>query len=126
MKIDTRAIAGFLKRPDPAARAVLLFGPDAGLVKERAEGLARTVLEDLSDPFRVADLTGDLLASDPARLADEAAAMAMTGGRRVVRVRDAGNEAVEAFTNFFERPVGDALIVVEGGELDGQIGRAHV
>lgn len=122
MKIDARGIAGFLKRPDPAARAVLLYGPDAGLVKERAEMLAKTVVEDLSDPFRVADITGDTLGSDPARLPDEAAAMAMTGGRRVVRVRDAGNEAVEAFTNFFAHPVGDALIVVEGGELDGRSG----
>ncbi len=120
MKLDARSIPGFLKRPDPAIRAVMVFGPDAGLVKERAEMLAKTVVEDLADPFRVADLSGDLLSGDPARLADEAAAMAMTGGRRVVRVRDAGNESVEAFTNFLEHPVGDALIVAEGGELDGR------
>jgi len=120
MKIDARSLAGFLKRPDPAARALLLYGPDAGLIKERAELLARTVVEDLRDPFRIVDLTGDIVAGDPARLADEAAAIAMTGGRRVVRVRDAGNEATVAFESFLEHPMGDALIVVEGGELDGR------
>jgi DNA polymerase-3 subunit delta len=120
MKIDTRSLAGFLKRPDPAARAILLYGPDAGLIKERAEVLARTVVEDLSDPFRIVDLSGDSVADDPARLADEAAAIAMTGGRRVVRVRDAGNESTVAFESFLEHPMGDALIVVEGGELDGR------
>jgi DNA polymerase-3 subunit delta len=120
MKVDTRSLAGFLKRPDPAARAILLYGPDAGLIKERAEGLARTVVEDLGDPFRIVDLSGDAIASDPTRLADEAAAIAMTGGRRVVRVRDAGNESTVAFESFLERPMGDALIVVEGGELDGR------
>jgi DNA polymerase III subunit delta len=120
MKLDSRSTARFLKSPDAAARAILLYGPDAGLVKERAETLARTVVDNLSDPFRVADLSGDAVASDPARLADEAAAIAMTGGRRVVRVRDAGNDAFEAFENFLEHPMGDALVVVEAGELDGR------
>ena len=119
VKLETRAVAGFLKRPDPKVRAVLLYGPDAGLVKERAEGLARTVVDDLGDPFRVADLSGQTVHDDPARLADEAAAIAMTGGRRVVRVRDADDTA-EAFTSFFERPLGDSLIVAEAGELDGR------
>lgn len=120
MKVDTRGIAGFLKRPDPAARAVLIYGPDAGLIKERAEALARTVVDDLTDPFRVVDLSGDAVSGDPARLADEAAAISMTGGRRVVRVRDAGNDTAVAFESFLDHPMGDALIVVEGGELDGR------
>lgn len=120
MKIDTRSLAGFLKRPDPAVRAILLYGPDAGLIKERAETLARTVVEDLTDPFRIVDLSGDAVSDDPARLADEAAAISMTGGRRVVRVRDAGNDTAPAFESFLDHPMGDALIVVEGGELDGR------
>ncbi len=120
MKVETRSIAGFLKRPDPKARAILLYGPDAGLIKERAEMLARTVVEDLSDPFRVADITGDTVSDDPARLADEAAAIAMTGGRRVVRIRDAGNDCTPAFQSFLENPKGDSLVVVEGGDLDGR------
>ncbi len=120
MKLDARSIAGFLKKPNPAARAILVYGADAGLVRERVETLMRTVVEDLGDPFRVADLAGDTIADDPARLADEAAAMAMTGGRRVVRVRDAGNDTAVAFQNFLEHPMGDALIVAEAGELDGR------
>lgn len=120
MKLDARSIPGFLKRPPDEVRAILVYGPDAGLVKERVELLMRTVVEDLGDPFRVADISGDTIADDPARLADEAAAMAMTGGRRVVRVRDAGNDTVTAFQGFLEHPMGDALIVVEGGELDGR------
>lgn len=120
MKLETRSIPGFLKAPSAAARAILVYGADAGLVRERVELLMRTVVEDLSDPFRVADLAGDTIADDPARLADEAAAMAMTGGRRVVRVRDAGNDTAVAFQNFLEHPMGDALVVVESGELDGR------
>ena len=36
MKIAPARLAAFLQRPDPAIRAVLLYGPDAGLVRERA------------------------------------------------------------------------------------------
>ncbi len=122
MKIDTRAIPGFVKRPDPAARAVLLFGPDAGLVREYAETIARTVVPDLADPFRVAELGTDTLKDDPARLSDEAAAISMMGGRRVIRVRGAGNETLAALKNLLDDPKGDGLVVIEAGELDGKSG----
>ena len=85
MKIATGQIDGFLRRPDPQIRAVLLYGPDAGLVRERADTLAKTICPELHDPFRVAELTGAVLAADPARLVDEAAQISLMGGRRVVR-----------------------------------------
>lgn len=117
MKVEPRRIESFLRKPDPAARAVLVYGPDAGLVRERAEALARTVVPDLADPFRVAELTGRTLAGDPARLPDEAAAIAFGGGRRVLRVRDAGEESAAPFAAFLDAPAGDALVVVEAGDL---------
>ncbi len=97
--------------------AALVFGPDSGLVRERAETLMKTVVTDLNDAFRVADLDSDDLSSDPARLSDEAAAISMLGGRRVVRVRGAGNGLAKLFDSFLEDPKGDALVVVEGGDL---------
>ena len=95
----------------------LVFGPDAGLVQERAEKLLKTVVPDLTDPFNVADLSEAVLLADPARLADEAAAISMMGGRRVVRVRGAGNDLAELFEHFLDDPPGDALVVVEAGDL---------
>ncbi|MBI3707266.1 MAG: DNA polymerase III subunit delta [Proteobacteria bacterium] len=120
MKIDARAAEKFLAKPDAKARDILLYGPDGGLVRERGAALARAVVADLNDPFRVVELSGAALADDPARLADEAAALAMTGGRRVVRIRPAGNEVAPVFASFLKFPAGDALIVVEAGELDGR------
>ncbi|MBI3676344.1 MAG: DNA polymerase III subunit delta [Proteobacteria bacterium] len=97
--------------------AFLFFGPDEGLIRERAERAAKSVVPDLSDAFRVADLDDSVLSGDPARLADEAAAISMLGGRRVVRVRGAGNTLSKTFEAFFDNPKGDALIVVEAGDL---------
>lgn len=117
MKLAAGRVEGFLRRPDPEIRAVLLYGPDAGLVRERAEAVARAICPDLRDPFRVAELTGAALAADPARLADEAAQMSLVGGRRVVRVREAGDAVASLFDRFLADMPSDSLVVVEAGEL---------
>jgi DNA polymerase-3 subunit delta len=118
VKLAGARIETFLRRPDPDIRAVLLYGPDAGLVRERADALGRMVSEDLRDPFRVADLTGATIVADPARLFDEAAQISlMGGGRRLVRVREAGDAHSTAFTRFLADPPGDGLVVFEAGDL---------
>lgn len=117
MKIEPRQVEAFLKKPDPKVRAVVIYGNDDGLIAERAQQLAKGVCEDLKDPFRVADIAGETLKADPARLADEFGAMSLMGGRRVIRVRPAGEEVVKAVENLVEASAGDALIVIEGGNL---------
>jgi DNA polymerase-3 subunit delta len=62
VKLSGRKIQQFLESPAPAVRAVLLYGPDAGLVRERADGLVRGVAGDVGDPFRVAELSPDEVA----------------------------------------------------------------
>ena len=105
------------KNPPRGLVAALVFGPDSGLVRERSETLLKSVVEDLSDPFRVADFDEQALSNDPALLSDEAAAISMLGGRRVVRVRGAGNALAKLFESFLAEPKGDALVVAEGGDL---------
>jgi DNA polymerase-3 subunit delta len=107
----------YVARPPENLVAALLYGPDQGLVHERADTLAKTVCSDLRDPFRVSDLDEATIAADHARLADEAAALSMTGGRRVVRVRSAGNALAGLFESLLENAPGGALIIVEAGDL---------
>ena len=120
MKIAGRRVAGFIERPDPRAGCVLLYGPDQGLARERADTLTRGVVEDMRDPFLVVELSGAALKSDPARLADEAAALAFTGGRRVVRVRDATDGLTSMFKDLLALAREGAFVVVEAGHLGGR------
>lgn len=96
MKIQPRAIDGFLRKPDKDTIAVLLYGPDGGLVRERSDGLTRAVAGRIDDPFLVTDIAAADLKDEPTRLVDEAAALAFGGGRRVVRLRGAGDAQTEA------------------------------
>ncbi|PWC30181.1 DNA polymerase III subunit delta [Teichococcus aestuarii] len=112
-KLDPRRVAAFLADPG-ATRAVLLHGDDAGLIQERAEALVARVVGG-NDPFRLAELAREA-AARPGALAGEMAALAMTGGRRLVRVRDATDALAGAVKEALVGP-GEALLVLEAGEL---------
>ncbi|MGH6878456.1 MAG: DNA polymerase III subunit delta [Rhizomicrobium sp.] len=106
-----------LARLPPGIIAVLLYGPDQGLVHERAERLALSIVSDRRDPFRVAEIEGASLLDDPASLFAEAAALSMTGGRRVVRVRGATNALARQFAAFLAESHSDGLVLVEASDL---------
>ena len=118
MKITGAKVEAFLRAPDGAARAILVFGPDEGLVRERAQRLAKLVVEDLNDPFRVVELTTQQLKDDGALLTDEATSISFGGGRRLVRVRPAQDACETACKNYLDHDdPGDALVILEGGDL---------
>ena len=98
-------------------RAVLIFGGDRGLVRERSNSLLGTVVDDPRDPFRVCDLAGDEVSNDPARFMEEAVSLSMAGGRRVVRVRGVADSFAPTMAHVMTMPTGDTLILVEAGEL---------
>jgi DNA polymerase-3 subunit delta len=117
MIIKSHEADKYVASPPKGLMIALVYGPDAGLVQERAEKLLKTVTPDLTDPFNTVDISETVLLADPARLADEAASMSMMGGRRSVRVRGAGNDLAELFEGFLDDPKGDALVVIEAGDL---------
>src|SRR5687768_6206243 len=78
---------GLVARPKPAWPIVLVYGPDAGLVHERVQALIRKTVDDPKDPFQLARLEGDELASEPMRLVEEANTIPLFGGRRAVWVK---------------------------------------
>lgn len=117
MSAAPRGFDAFVKSPDPAIRLILLYGDDPGLIRERGERAMRAIVPDPNDPFRTLRLTVEAMKEDPARLADEAAAIPLGGGRRAIRIADAGNLQAKAFGEFLERKIGDALVVVEAQDL---------
>ena len=122
----------FLKNPTPGINLALLYGPDAGQVEERATQLIKSVLPNLSDPFRLTEFDGSNLASDPGSLSAEAAIWVLTGGRRIIRVRGARDNAASALNIFLQaaskrqtpdlkrddlQATEETLVIVEAGEL---------
>lgn len=117
MKVKPGAVEGFMARPDRRCATVLLYGPDAGLVAERGRKLAARIVDDLQDPFRVSELGTDELRENPGRLVEEAQALCLLGGRRLVRVRDAADLASVAVRDLLALPAQEGFVILEAGDL---------
>jgi DNA polymerase-3 subunit delta len=108
----------FVARPDPGKPIALVFGPDAGLVRERADALIRSAVDDVRDPFALALLEGDTLADAPERLVEEAHTIPLFGGRRAILVKAGGRNFTAAVERLLAAPPsGDCRIVIEAGDL---------
>jgi len=89
-----------------------LYGEDAGMIRERAATLVRAVAGSLDDPFLVAELNRE----DANRLIEEAASLSLTGGRRVVRLRETTDAATSSVTTIL-KSASPALVVLEAPGL---------
>ena len=110
-------VDAFVARPDPKRPVVLVFGPDAGLVRERAEALIASAVDDPRDPFALARLSGDELAAEPSRLVEEANTIPLFGGRRAVWVKAGTRNFVAAVEALLAAPSPDCRVVIEAGDL---------
>ncbi|MDQ8732632.1 DNA polymerase III subunit delta [Bradyrhizobium sp. LHD-71] len=115
--ISNREIDAYIAKPNPAHSVILVFGADVGLVRERADSLIATAVDDVNDPFSLVRLEGDDLASEPSRLVDEAMTVPLFGGRRAIRVRAGGRSFASGVDVLLKEPPKDCRIVIEAGEL---------
>jgi len=112
-----KEIDAFLARPDPSRPIILLYGPDAGLVHERADALMASAVDDPNDPFSLVKMDGDELAAEPSRLVDEAMTVPLFGGRRAIRIRAGSRSFASGIDTLAEMQLSDCRIVIEAGEL---------
>jgi DNA polymerase III subunit delta len=115
--IRGKEIDAFLARPDSGRPIILLYGPDAGLVRERAEALLASAVDDPNDPFSLVKLDGDELSAEPSRLVDEALTIPLFGGRRAIRVRAGSRSFASGVDALADSPLKDCRVVIEAGEL---------
>lgn len=111
VKAKASDIRANLAKLEPRFTAVLVYGRDEGMARERADILARQIVEDVADPFSTVKLDADEVKRDAALVADELAAMSMMGGRRLVRLERAPDGVAAA--------IGAALELVQPGSEAG-------
>jgi len=113
LKLAPRDVERFLASPPADAHVVLLYGQDQGLIRVRRERLFAAWLDDPADAMALTVLTGDEARQDPARLADETQAYSMLGGRRALRVIDAGDGVTDALKTVLAFSSVEAPVLVE-------------
>lgn len=122
-------VDAWLARPAGETTLVLCYGPDRGLVAERASRFATSTGLPLDDPFVVVKLDAAALEKEPGRLLDETQAIAMFAPRRLIWVRGAGADKrlADDVKAVLAAPGTDALVLIEAGDLKkGTALRANV
>lgn len=118
MKVPPRAIEGFAAKLPKDVHAVLVYGPDEGLARERAMQMTKSIVPDVNDPFCVVELAAEQVIQSPSILLDEVKSISMLGGRRVVRLRDATDKMTAAAKDTLtELRAGDNLVILLAGDL---------
>mgnify|MGYP006267284571 FL=1 len=110
-------IDGFLKKPDPHYPIILVYGPDLGLVHERARQLAHLSVTDPNDPFQLIKMDGESLSQDPQRLIDEALTIPLFAGKRTLWIRMGQATLTEAIDTLCQENLTDLTIIFEAGDL---------
>ncbi len=116
--LKSSEIDRFVAEPKPDVGVILIYGPDRGLVSERADKLAARLDTSDGDPFSSVRLYGADVGSDPNRLIDEATTISMFGGLRVIRVRNIGTTNItKAVDPLLDPLITDAVVILEAGDL---------
>ena len=107
-----------VETPDPETVLFLLFGPDTGLVSERADRLASAFALPIDDPFALVRFDADRIAENPHLLVEEAGTVSMFAGERLIRISGTTRRNLAAAI----RPVLDApptacRVILESGDL---------
>jgi DNA polymerase-3 subunit delta len=118
-EIKSHEFEGFLQRSAAIYRIFVIYGPDRGLVSERASQIAKKTGVSLDDPFSLIKLDVGDLQKDPGRLIDEAGAIGLFGGEKLLWIKGAGNEKylVDSLQLLSQKPLEGTSIIVEAGDL---------
>ncbi|OCO99773.1 MULTISPECIES: DNA polymerase III subunit delta [unclassified Ensifer] len=118
-EVKSHEFDSFLQKAAGVYRLFILYGPDRGLVSERASAIASRSGVPLDDPFSVLKLDVSELALSPGRLLDEVNAIGLFGGEKLVWVRGAANEKalVDALQILATEPPSGSYVIVEAGDL---------
>ena len=112
----TGSFQRILKSLEPECRAALIYGPDAGLVAERAAALADVFAGNRKDATEIVRLDERDLAEDAARLEVELRTIPMFAERKVVRVAAGARLDVPMLRALLGAPLAGGL-VIEAGAL---------
>ncbi|MHA7971114.1 DNA polymerase III subunit delta [Rhizobium sp. CAU 1783] len=118
-EIKSHEFEGFLQKSVRFYRIFVIYGPDRGLVAERAAQIAGSTGVDLADSFALIRLDIGDIQSDPGRVMDEVNSFGLFGGEKLIWIRGAANEKglVDALQFLSETPPETSHVIIEAGDL---------
>jgi DNA polymerase III subunit delta len=108
VKASKPSIGRAVDQPNPQVRFYLFYGPD----EAQSRGLGQRLLEGLGASKFM--LGAGAVKADPASLADEAGAMSLFGGVRVIWIEPAGDDIAAGVEALLESPAESPVVAIAG------------
>jgi DNA polymerase-3 subunit delta len=123
MKISSYQVENYIKKiADEKISGCLLYGPEPTITRFRFDIIAKKIVNNLSDPFLVSQISSEKIKEDKAILVDEFYSIAMLGGRRLILIKDCDANTTLALKNLLADPQygrkSDNFILIQAGDLD--------
>lgn len=127
-EIKSHEFNGLLQRKSLPYGIFVIYGPDRGLVSERAGEIARMTGVALNDPFSLIKIDASELSSRPGLIVDEMQSLGLFGGSRLVWVKGAANEKplIDALQSLSTASLEGSTLIVEAGDLKKGTGTRKV
>ncbi|ATO58003.1 DNA polymerase III subunit delta [Bartonella sp. 1-1C] len=118
----------FLKHFSRSFPIVLIYGPDRGLVCERAQRFAKLSQVAIENPFSTVRLDAAEIDKDPARLGDEARTLSLFGGDRLIWISNGANQKgfLKALKLLITELPEASFILIEAGDLKKGVGLRNI
>ena len=104
VKASKSSIGRAVEQPNPQVRFYLFHGPDDA----QSRALGQRLLRSLGAAKFA--LAAGAVKSDPASLADEAGAMSLFGGKRLIWIEPAGDEIADGVATLLDAPASESPV----------------
>ena len=111
MNVNKQAIGRAVDHPGAQVRFYLFHGPDTA----QSRALGQRLVQGLGATKSI--IAAGSVKSDPASLADEAGAMSLFGGARVIWIEPAGEDILAGIEALLDAPSTESPVVAIGGSL---------
>lgn len=118
-EIKSHEFDRFAENPAERFRMFVIYGPDRGLVSERASLLVKKTGISIDDAFATLKINATDLQGDANRILDEVNSIGLFGGDKLVWVKNAGSEKalLDALQTLVEHPPEGSFLIIEAGDI---------
>lgn len=123
MKIASYKIEEYIKNIDQQKIAgCLVYGPESSLIDFYCKKICQKIVNDLSDPFLVVNISKEKLNQNPTAIIDEFFSFSMLGGRKLILVNDSSATVTNAIKQLISdedfAKKSDNFILIQAGDLE--------
>lgn len=117
MKIASNNIENFLKYPPSHIKAVLIYGPDLGMVSLRSRKLAKTAIKDEASDMSMVQISYDNIKNDPQYLASILCTTSLFCSKKAILVYDSAPTINKDLTPIILSNNNDNFLIFSAGDL---------